>query len=102
MPTYINIMPQTSNGAGGNPWIQYMRACAANYRAGHTQHQSVEGRPVDVEASEKPPAERRITKNSQNPKPWMLKEKPQMARENLNQKQKHIKYQLLGETGLET
>ena len=58
-------MPQTSNGAGGNPWIQYMRACAANYRAGHTQPQSV---PVEVEASEKPPAKRRITKKQPEPK----------------------------------
>ena len=64
-------MPQTSNGAGGNPWIQYMRACAANYRAGHTQHQSVEGRPVEVETSpmrEKPPVKRRITKKQPEPK----------------------------------
>ena len=61
-------MPQTSNGAGGNPWIQYMRACAANYRAGHTQHQSVEGRPVEVETSEKPHAKRRITQKQQEPK----------------------------------
>ena len=58
-------MPQTSNGAGGNPWIQYMRTCAANYRAGHTQHQSV---PVDVEASKKPPAKRRITKKQPEPR----------------------------------
>ena len=59
-------MPQTSNGAGGNPWIQYMRACAANYRAGHTQHQSID--PAEVEASEKPPAKRRITKKQPEPK----------------------------------
>ena len=45
-------MPQTSNGANGNPWIEYMRAFAANYRAGHTQHHSVpgkEGRPAPVQ-----------------------------------------------------
>ena len=47
-------MPQTSNGADGNPWIQYMRACAANYRAGHTQHHSVEGRPVAAEKQPEP------------------------------------------------
>ena len=61
-------MPQASNGAGGNPWIQYMRACAANYRAGHTQHQSVEGRPVEAEASEKPPAKTRRTNKQPEPK----------------------------------
>ena len=47
-------MPQTSNGANGNPWIEYMRACAANYRAGHTQHHSVPGK-------EGRPAKRRVT-----------------------------------------
>ena len=51
-------MPQTSNGANGNPWIEYMRACAANYRAGHTQHHSVpgkEGRPVKRRVTGKQP-----------------------------------------------
>ena len=46
-------MVQTKKGAGGNAWIDYMRVCAANYRAGHTQHHSVEGRPA--------PVKRRIT-----------------------------------------
>ena len=43
-------MVQTKKGAapGGNPWIDYMRVCAANYRAGHMQHHSVEGRPTPV------------------------------------------------------
>ena len=41
-------MVQTKKGAGGNAWIDYMRVCAANYRAGHTQHHSVEGRPAPV------------------------------------------------------
>ena len=51
-------MPQTSNGANGNPWIEYMRACAANYRAGNTQHLSVpgkEGRPVKRRVTGKQP-----------------------------------------------
>ena len=61
-------MPQTSNGADGNPWIQYMRACAANYRAGHTQQHAVEGRPVAAEASLKPPVKRRITRKQPEPK----------------------------------
>ena len=39
-------MVQTKKGAGGNAWIDYMRVCAANYRAGQTQHHSVEGRPA--------------------------------------------------------
>ena len=53
---YINTrMVQTKTGAapGGNPWIDYMRVCAANYRAGHTQHHSVEGRP-DSKTTERP------------------------------------------------
>jgi hypothetical protein len=37
-------MVQTQHGAGANPWIEYMRACAANYRAGQTQHNSVAGK----------------------------------------------------------
>ena len=37
-------MVQTQHGAGNNPWIEYMRACAANYRAGQTQHHSVAGK----------------------------------------------------------
>ena len=47
-------MPQTSNGANGNPWIEYMRVCAANYRAGHTQHHSDPG-------EDGRPAKRRVT-----------------------------------------
>ena len=47
-------MPQTSNGANANPWIEYMRVCAANYRAGHTQHHSDPG-------EEGRPAKRRVT-----------------------------------------
>ena len=30
-------MVQTPKGAGGNPWISYMRACATNYHAGVLQ-----------------------------------------------------------------
>ena len=30
-------MVQTKKGAGDNPWISYMRACAANYHAGVSQ-----------------------------------------------------------------
>ena len=41
-------MVPTTKGACGNAWIDYMRVCAANYRAGHTQHHSVEGRPAPV------------------------------------------------------
>ena len=66
-------MPQTSNGANGNQWIQYMRECAANYRAGHTQHHSVpgkvpvkEGRPAAAEASI--PVKRRMTRKQPEPK----------------------------------
>ena len=47
-------MPQTSNGANANPWIEYMRVCAANYRAGHRQHHSDPG-------EEGRPAKRRVT-----------------------------------------
>ena len=59
-------MVQTKTGAapGGNPWIDYMRVCAANYRAGHTQHHSVEGRPdsktTERPTSVKPPVNRRV------------------------------------------
>jgi hypothetical protein len=42
--THINSMVQTKQGAGGNPWIEYMRACAANYRAGQAQHHSAAGK----------------------------------------------------------
>ena len=51
-------MPQTSNGANGNPWIECMRLCAANYRAGNTQQHSVpgkEGRPVKRRVTGKQP-----------------------------------------------
>ena len=60
-------MVQTKTGAapGGNPWIDYMRVCAANYRAGHTQQHSVEGRPgsktTEGPTSIKPPVKRRVT-----------------------------------------
>ena len=60
-------MVQTKTGAapGGNPWIDYMRVCAANYRAGYTQHHSVEGRPdsktTEKPTSVKPPVKRRVT-----------------------------------------
>ena len=30
-------MVQTKKGAGDNPWISYMRACATNYHAGVSQ-----------------------------------------------------------------
>ena len=60
-------MPQTRNGASENPWILYMKACAASYRAGHTHH-SVEGSPVEAETSEKPPVKKRITKKQPDPK----------------------------------
>ena len=30
-------MVQTKKGAGDNPWISYMRACAANYKPGVAQ-----------------------------------------------------------------
>jgi hypothetical protein len=30
-------MVQTKEGVAGNPWIAYMRACAANYHAGRAQ-----------------------------------------------------------------
>jgi hypothetical protein len=33
-------MVQTPKGAGGNPWITYMRACASNYHAGVSQKMS--------------------------------------------------------------
>jgi hypothetical protein len=31
-------MVQTPKGAGDNPWISYMRACASNYHAGVSQN----------------------------------------------------------------
>ena len=30
-------MVQTKKGAGDNPWLSYMRACAVNYNAGVAQ-----------------------------------------------------------------
>ena len=55
-------MPQTPNGADGSLLIQYMRACEADYKAGHTQRHSVEGSPVATEASLKPPVKQRVTR----------------------------------------
>jgi hypothetical protein len=69
-------MPQTRNGAGENPWIQYMKACAANYRAGHTQHHSVEGRPAEDETSERPTVKKRITKKQPDPNAVDVEVKP--------------------------
>ena len=56
--THINSMVQTKQGAGGNPWIEYMRICAANYKAGNTQHHSVAGKPAEEPVAK--PAPRRI------------------------------------------
>ncbi len=69
-------MPQTRNGASENPWILYMKACATNYRAGHTQHHSVEGRPAEDETSEKPPVKKRITKKQPDPNAVDVEVKP--------------------------
>ncbi len=68
-------MPQTRNGASENPWILYMKACAASYRAGHTHH-SVEGPPVEAETSEKPPVKKRITKKQPESKAVDVEVKP--------------------------
>ena len=38
-------MVQTKQGAGENPWITYMRACAANYHAGQAQVHDAPGKP---------------------------------------------------------
>jgi hypothetical protein len=51
-------MVQTRQGAVANPWIEYMRICAANYKAGHTQHHSVAGKPAEEPVAK--PAPRRI------------------------------------------
>ena len=55
---HINSMVQTKQGAVANPWIEYMRVCAANYKAGQTQHHSVAGKPVEEPVAK--PAPRRI------------------------------------------
>ena len=64
-------MPQTRNGAGENPWIQYMKACAASYRAGHTHPP-----PVEAETSEKPIIKKRITKKQPDPNAVDVEVKP--------------------------
>ena len=45
-------MVQTKQGAGDNPWISYMRACATNYHAGVSQ--SKPAKPAKPEAKAKP------------------------------------------------
>ena len=52
-------MVQTRKGAGENPWLSYMRACAANYQAGVPQPKG------DCDCHAKP---RRITGKTPDPK----------------------------------
>jgi hypothetical protein len=40
-------MVQTKQGAEANPWVVYMKACAANYKAGKPQNHSVAGKQDD-------------------------------------------------------
>ena len=63
-------MPQTRNGASENPWILYMKACAAHYRAGRTHP------PVEAETSEKPIIKKRITKKQPDPNAVDVEVKP--------------------------
>ena len=58
MDEYKEKMVQTKQGAGGNPWIEYMRACAANYRAGQAQHHSATGK--QSEAPMAKPVQKRL------------------------------------------
>jgi hypothetical protein len=45
-------MVQTKQGAGDNPWISYMRACATNYHAGVSQSKPAK-QPVKPKTSAK-------------------------------------------------
>ena len=58
MDEYKEKMVQTKQGARGNPWIEYMRVCAANYKAGQTQHHSAAGK--QSEAPTTKPVQKRL------------------------------------------
>ena len=69
-------MVQTQHGAGNNPWIEYMRACAANYRAGQTQHHSVAGKgeePADKTARRRIVGKQPASANAQDKTKSMAK-----------------------------
>ena len=39
----LKRMPQTKDGAAANPWLVYMRACTAAYKAERAQQQDAAG-----------------------------------------------------------
>ena len=72
----LKSMVQTKDGAATNPWIEYMRACAANYRAGQTQHHSVAGKgeePADKTARRRIVGKQPASANAQDKTKSMAK-----------------------------
>ena len=67
-------MGQTKQGAGDNPWISYMRACATNYHAGVSQSKpakpktSAKAKPVKHPAKPKTSAKAKPAKQPVKPK----------------------------------
>ena len=60
-------MVQTTKGAGDNPWISYMRACATNYHAGVSQ--SKPKNPAKPKTSAKAKPAKHPAKHSAKAKP---------------------------------
>ena len=57
-------MVQTKQGAGANPWVVYMKACAANYQAGKPQNHSVTGKQDNESVAGKPVRKRLVGKQT--------------------------------------
>jgi hypothetical protein len=55
-------MPQTKDGAAANPWLVYMRACTAAYKAERAQQQDAAG------ASKAPLVKSTPKRRTRNPK----------------------------------
>ena len=59
-------MVQTQSGASENPWIAYLRACAARYKAGEPSESLVERPPCKCESQPVPKRKaRQVTSESQ-------------------------------------